>query len=77
MEKSYRGMVIQSHNPAVFSAGLDLFEMYKPDRERLELFWRSLQSMWETLYSTRLATAAAVEGNAPAGGCLIAISRFV
>ena len=57
----------------IFSAGLDITEMYKPDEERLRTFWTTLQEVWIELYGSRLATAAAINGHAPAGGCLISM----
>jgi len=46
--------------PKIFSAGLDILEMYQPNVERLQLFWRSLQDMWLQLYTSPLATIAAI-----------------
>lgn len=44
----------------VFSAGLDILEMYKPDQKRAREFWMSLQEFWMTLYGTSFPTAAAI-----------------
>ncbi|KNC85772.1 hypothetical protein SARC_02076 [Sphaeroforma arctica JP610] len=68
-----KALVITSHSPKVFCAGIDLSEMYRPNPERLPKFWKSLQQMWLTLYGTRLPVIAAITGSAPAGGCLIAM----
>ena len=56
---------------SVFSAGLDITEMYQPDNERLAKFWEALQDLWISLYGTGMATAAAIDGHAPAGGCFL------
>ncbi|XP_046421094.1 enoyl-CoA delta isomerase 1, mitochondrial-like isoform X1 [Neodiprion fabricii] len=75
LEKSKcRGIILTSALPKVFSAGLDILEMYKPDLKRAESFWRALQDLWLTLYGLALPTAAAVNGASPAGGCLLATS---
>lgn len=37
------GMVLTSSSNSVFSAGLDIMEMYKPNEERLKNFWHTLQ----------------------------------
>ena len=42
-DKSCRGIVIASACPSVFSAGLDLNEMYDPEEQRLREFWASFQ----------------------------------
>ncbi|XP_054710837.1 enoyl-CoA delta isomerase 1, mitochondrial-like [Uloborus diversus] len=73
-KKRYRGFILGSSSPTVFSAGLDITEMYQFKEERLRQFWTSLQTMWKTLYATPLISIAAINGHAPAGGCLLSIS---
>lgn len=67
------GMILTSSSPTVFSAGLDILEMYKPNPDRLKKFWISLQDLWLKLYSTPVPTVAAINGHSPAGGCLLAL----
>lgn len=67
-------LVLQSSSPSVFSAGLDLAEMLKPEPDRLTRFWRSFQDLYLDLYGSRLACVAAIEGHAMAGGCMLALS---
>jgi len=69
-----RGMILTSEMPTVFSAGLDILEMYKPQQERLRQFWTALQDTWLRLYGASFPTAAAINGHSPAGGCLLALS---
>lgn len=69
-----RGMILTSASPTVFSAGLDIMEMYKPDSKRVEQFWGTLQDVWIKLFSSPFPTAAAINGHSPAGGCLLAMS---
>ncbi|CAG9793995.1 unnamed protein product [Diatraea saccharalis] len=69
-----KGMILASASPTVFSAGLDIMEMYKPDPKRVELFWTTLQGVWLKLFGSTYPTAAAINGHAPAGGCLLSIS---
>ncbi|XP_060653264.1 enoyl-CoA delta isomerase 1, mitochondrial-like [Drosophila nasuta] len=69
-----RGIILTSSNPTIFSAGLDIFEMYKPDKERIRAFWTALQDVWLALYGSSVPTAAAINGHSPAGGCLLATS---
>jgi len=69
-----RGLVLATSLPTIFCAGLDITEMYQPDRQRLERFWGSLQDLWLTLYGFKLPVAAAITGHSPAGGCLLAMS---
>lgn len=72
-DKTCRGLVLASAVPHVFSAGLDINEMWNPEEDRLRQFWQSVQSLWLRLYSSPLATVAAIEGNSPAGGCMMAM----
>ena len=58
----------------IFSAGLDLTEMYNPDLDRLKAFWKSFQNLYFSLYGSRLATIAAIQGHAPAAGCMLCLS---
>jgi len=69
-----RGMILTSSSDRVFSAGLDINEMYKPDPVRMCQFWSALQDVWLKLYGSMFPTAAAINGHAPAGGCLLAMS---
>ena len=68
-------MVVTSSLHSIFSAGLDLTELYDPDpNQRLPEFWRSFQQLYLDLYGSRLSTIAAINGHAPAAGCMIALS---
>ncbi|XP_026316740.1 enoyl-CoA delta isomerase 1, mitochondrial-like [Hyposmocoma kahamanoa] len=69
-----RAMILTSSSPTVFSAGLDIMEMYKPDMQRVEQFWTTLQEVWIKLFGSKFITAAAINGHSPAGGCLLAMS---
>ncbi|KAG4066931.1 hypothetical protein HA402_007679 [Bradysia odoriphaga] len=69
-----RGAILTSECATVFSAGLDLNELYKPDVDRFKKFWTTFQDVWLKLYGSTFPTAAAINGHAPAGGCLLAVS---
>uniref|UniRef100_T1ILS7 Enoyl-CoA delta isomerase 1, mitochondrial n=1 Tax=Strigamia maritima TaxID=126957 RepID=T1ILS7_STRMM len=72
--KGCRGLILTSNVPNIFSAGLDIMEMYQSTPERMSEFWGSFQQFWMDLYGSKLATIAAINGHAPAGGCLMAMS---
>ncbi|KAK5856807.1 hypothetical protein PBY51_008377 [Eleginops maclovinus] len=74
MDKSCRGLIITSGQPKVFSAGLDIMEMYGKSPEHCGAFWRAVQEMWLKLYSSNMVTIAAINGSSPAGGCLMAMT---
>ncbi|RHY68488.1 hypothetical protein DYB30_003771 [Aphanomyces astaci] len=67
------GLILASANTKIFSGGLDITELYQPKNHRLREFWGSFQRFYLRLYTSPLATVAAVEGHAPAGGCFLAM----
>lgn len=68
-----RGMILSSSSNSVFSAGLDIMEMYKPKQDRMKQFWSTLQDVWFKLYGSPFPTVAVINGHSPAGGCLLAM----
>lgn len=71
-----RGFIVTSGlDRDVFTAGNDLAELYAPGTslERYRDFWIVSQEFLAALHCTRLATAAAVRGACPAGGCVVAL----
>lgn len=59
----------------VFTAGLDLKELYAPatSEERLKKFWRTLSETLIAVYSSKKLTVAAIAGACPAGGCCLSL----
>ncbi|XP_028670198.1 enoyl-CoA delta isomerase 1, mitochondrial [Erpetoichthys calabaricus] len=74
MDRKCRGVILTSGLPKVFSAGLDIMEMYGKGPEHCAEFWRAVQEMWLKLYGSNMITIAAVNGSSPAGGCLMAMA---
>jgi 3,2-trans-enoyl-CoA isomerase len=74
LDNRSRGVILASSAKTVFSAGLDITEMYKPKPDRVREFWTALQDVWLKLYGSPFPTAAAISGHSPAGGCLLALS---
>ncbi|TRY90735.1 hypothetical protein DNTS_004506 [Danionella cerebrum] len=73
LDRSCRGVIITSALPKVFSAGLDILEMYQKSPEHYVEFWKAVQEAWFKLYGSSKVTIAAINGNSPAGGCLLAM----
>jgi len=71
--KECRGVIVTSACEKAFSAGLDINVFCSGDRNRLKAYWKAMQELWYQTYQTRLATIAAVNGPAIAGGCVLAI----
>lgn len=72
-DDSCKSIILTSSIPTVFSAGLDIGEMYNPQPERLRRFWQAFQETWLILNSFPKPIVAAVSGNSPAGGCILAL----
>ncbi|KAG5471452.1 hypothetical protein LSCM1_01541 [Leishmania martiniquensis] len=68
-----KAVVISSAIPTVFSGGLEFSEVHNPKPERISLFWQSFQEMWLILNSFPKPIIAAINGNSPAAGCIIAM----
>lgn len=69
-----RSVVLTSSMPKVFCAGLEITEMYQFDPDRLRHFWHTLQQVYLTLSTFDRPVIAAINGHAPAGGCLISLT---
>ncbi|XP_048757866.1 enoyl-CoA delta isomerase 1, mitochondrial-like [Ostrea edulis] len=72
-DKHCKGLIITSSLPQIFTTGLDIMEMYQPDINRLQEFWRTLQDMWIKLYGLNQPTIAAINGHNPGAGCLVSL----
>nr|KAF6489285.1 enoyl-CoA delta isomerase 1 [Molossus molossus] len=73
-DKTFRGVILTSDRPGVFSAGLDLREMCGRNPAHCAEYWKAVQELWLRLYLSNLVVIAAVNGSSPAGGCLIALT---
>ncbi|XP_074648444.1 enoyl-CoA delta isomerase 1, mitochondrial-like isoform X2 [Tubulanus polymorphus] len=73
-DKETKGVILTSGIPKIFSAGLDIMEMYNSTDEKVRDFWFHHQSFWMKLYGSKLFTIAQINGQSPAGGCAMAIS---
>ncbi len=72
-ESSVDGVLLTG-SPGMFSAGLDVVALQPCDRDAMATFWERFGTFFVRLYRTPLATVAALEGHAPAGGCVLAIA---
>src|SRR3546814_17287786 len=60
--------------PKVFSAGLDVpFLLTLPDRDALKAAWEQFFLAARELAACPVPVAAAINGHAPAGGCVLAL----
>ncbi|EPQ09643.1 Enoyl-CoA delta isomerase 1, mitochondrial [Myotis brandtii] len=73
-DKTFRGVILTSDSPGVFSAGLDLREMCGRNPAHYAEYWKAVQELWLRLYLSNMVLIAAINGASPAGGCLISLS---
>ncbi|XP_069343143.1 enoyl-CoA delta isomerase 1, mitochondrial isoform X2 [Eulemur rufifrons] len=73
-DKAFRGMVITSDCPGVFSAGLDLTELCGRNPAHYAEYWKAVQELWLRLFLSNMVLVAAINGVCPAGGCLMALT---
>jgi enoyl-CoA hydratase/carnithine racemase len=66
------GIVI-SGGSGVFSAGLDLPELLKLDRDAIMSFWGNFTGLMRALAECPVPVATAITGHSPAGGAVIAL----
>ncbi len=57
----------------IFSAGLDVVELYGYNQDGMDRFWEAFHGMLKALCAFPKPLAAAINGHAPAGGCVIAM----
>ncbi|XP_012503110.1 PREDICTED: enoyl-CoA delta isomerase 1, mitochondrial [Propithecus coquereli] len=76
-DKAFRGMVLTSDYPGVFSAGLDLTEMCGRNPAHYAEYWKAVQELWLRLFLSNMVLVAAINGACPAGGCLMALTSDV
>lgn len=66
--------VILTGIPRIFSAGLDLIELYSYDKDKMNEFFISFGSMHLELAYFKKPLIAAINGHSPAGGTVIAVA---
>lgn len=74
LERANGAPVLITGKGDAFSAGLNLKEVASLDAPQMERFLRKLEALFSALYTYRGPTAAAVNGHAIAGGCLVALA---
>ena len=67
-------LVVASANPRLFSAGLDLGEVFAYDDDRMRGFFERFVQLLDDLRTVPKGVVAAVSGHAYAGGALIALA---
>lgn len=65
--------VIFTGGDGIFSAGLDVVELYDYDCDKLDAFWVEFGALVEEMTAFPKPLVGAISGHAPAGGCVLAM----
>jgi 3,2-trans-enoyl-CoA isomerase len=68
------GGVIISGREHFFSAGLDLIALYAYNEEEIRSFWKLFLDFTANIVAFKKPMVAAINGHAPAGGCVIGLA---
>jgi 3,2-trans-enoyl-CoA isomerase len=68
------GGVVITGKEHFFSAGLDLIELYSYNEEEIKSFWKLFLDFGAKITAFKKPMVAAINGHAPAGGCVIALA---
>ena len=71
-EEGARALVL-SGREGLFSGGLDVPELLGASREEMRALWGTFFDLTEALAASPIPVAAALNGHAPAGGCVLAL----
>ncbi|EDV20676.1 uncharacterized protein TRIADDRAFT_60851 [Trichoplax adhaerens] len=75
VENSCRGMILTSDLPQIYSAGLNIKAVAQlSSTSEVNEFLAGLEKFWFRIYSSKLATVAAINGHATAAGCSVALA---
>jgi len=66
--------VILTGNPGLFTAGLDVVELYNYNEAQMLEFWKMFARLVRRMVSFPKPFIAAISGHSPAGGCVMALS---
>ncbi|XP_013190891.2 enoyl-CoA delta isomerase 1, mitochondrial isoform X1 [Amyelois transitella] len=72
-ENKWKGLIFTSASSKIFSAGLDLGELYKADPNRLRLMWHTMQEIAIKMLTCNFVTAVAINGHSSAGSTLLSM----
>ena len=69
---SIKGIILTGKND-IFSAGLDIVELYNKDQEYMKSFWSLFSDILVKIYSYPKIIFTAISGHSPAGGTVLSI----
>ncbi|KAG0366456.1 dodecenoyl-CoA isomerase [Gamsiella multidivaricata] len=72
-DPSIRAVMLKSDLKSIFCAGIDFKEFLKGPESFAE-YWRSIRHIFDTIYSSRLNTAASMHGHSLGLGCVLGMA---
>ena len=70
--ENVEGVILTGTGP-IFSAGLDVVELYGYDEDAVNQFWLEFGRLWRDMVAFPKPLICAVNGASPAGGCVLAL----
>ncbi len=70
-DDTVKGIILEG-NEGIFSAGLDVIEIYSYTKEQVMDLFVALKNTMQEILIASVPTVAAISGHAPAGGCVLA-----
>jgi len=71
-DNTIKGIILTGQE-GIFSAGLDIIELYNTDKEYMIFFWDLFSKLLIKIYSYPKIIFSAISGHSPAGGTVLAI----
>mmetsp|Transcript_2377 Transcript_2377/g.3455 ORF Transcript_2377/g.3455 Transcript_2377/m.3455 type:complete len:260 (-) Transcript_2377:1115-1894(-) len=72
-DKQIKALILTSAFPNIFSAGLNLYDMYNTTKEKFIRFWGAFIDVTHLLYTFPIPTICACPGHANPAGCGLAL----
>ncbi|KAF9586390.1 dodecenoyl-CoA isomerase [Lunasporangiospora selenospora] len=72
-DQTIRAAVLKSDLKSIFCAGIDFSEFMKGP-ESFAAYWRTIRKVFDTIYSSRLNTAASMHGHSLGLGCVLGMA---
>ncbi|XP_077980232.1 enoyl-CoA delta isomerase 1, mitochondrial-like [Glandiceps talaboti] len=72
-DESCRGLIITSALPDLFTGGIDLNYISNISYEDIRTYCKDVQDLYASVIGSRLITIAAINGQSPAGGCVLSL----
>jgi len=71
-DSDVRALILTSSIKNVFSSGISV-PVFLSSRDEFQAFWKEFLDIFKILFNSRMISVAAINGHAPAGGCILTL----